>query len=61
MAAECIRVAHARNTDRAARNGRALLFEQSRRADDKAGDWSEYKLTNDRAGTVEAVRFADPA
>jgi hypothetical protein len=28
-------------------------------ADDRAGDWSEYKLTTDPVGTVQSVRFAN--
>jgi hypothetical protein len=28
-------------------------------ADDRAGDWSEYTITNDHAGTVEAVQFVN--
>lgn len=29
-------------------------------ADDNAGDWSEYTITNHPAGTVESVQFANP-
>jgi hypothetical protein len=30
-------------------------------ADDGNGDWSEYKLTADPAGTTEPVTFSSPA
>lgn len=28
-------------------------------ADDNVGDWSEYRITDDPAGTVESVAFAN--